>query len=119
MYRFLFNSMSPFSRKKVYGGEYPDSPYPLLDSGEFCEQAQLNAREYPRTLWLPTASVRQKGYPLAQAHCTAFTQAPVVFVCPAVTPFQTTMAARRSPSRCVDCVRNTAHNDRQSVSPHC
>src|SRR5712691_6486394 len=53
----------------------------ILESGEFCAWPKLNTRGYPCTLGVPTASVLQKGYPLAQAHCTAFTSPPVVFMC--------------------------------------
>src|SRR6266571_4613233 len=79
----------------------------LLESGEFCAWPKLNTRGYPCTLGVPTASVLQKGYPLAQAHCTAFTSPPVVFMCFAVAPDQTAMAACTAPRRCADCVGNT------------
>src|SRR5438128_735928 len=78
-----------------------------LESGEFCAWPKLNTRGYPCTLGVPTASVLQKGYPLAQAHCTAFTSPPVVFMCFAVAPDQTAMAACPAPRRCADCVGNT------------
>src|SRR5882724_7763784 len=79
----------------------------VLESGEFCAWPKLNTRGYPCTLGVPTASVLQKGYPLAQAHCTAFTSPPVVFMCFAVAPDQTATAACTAPSRCADCVGNT------------
>jgi hypothetical protein len=40
----------------------------MLESGEFCIQPKLNAREYLCTLWVPSQRVPWKGYPLAQAH---------------------------------------------------
>ena len=48
--------------------------YYLLESGGFCKKTKLNTRGYPCTLGVPTQSVYQKGYPLAQAHCTPFAQ---------------------------------------------
>ena len=54
-------------------------PY-LLDSGEFCEWPKLNTRGYLCTLGVPTQSVLRKGYPLAEAHCTAFAQTAGLFV---------------------------------------
>jgi hypothetical protein len=52
----------------------------MLESGEFCEWPKLNTRGYPCTLRVPSPSVRQKGYPLAQAHCTAFDHSRDLFV---------------------------------------
>src|SRR2546426_8824218 len=80
----------------------------ILESGEFCEWPKLNTRGYPCTLEVPPTRVLQKGYPLAQAHCTAFPSTPIVFMCVAVTPDQTTTAACHAPGRCADCVGNTA-----------
>jgi hypothetical protein len=51
-----------------------------LESGEFCKKTKLNTRGYPCTLGVPTQSVDQKGYPLAQAHCTPFAQSCSLFV---------------------------------------
>src|SRR6266496_4803120 len=95
--------------------QFADCFPPCLESGEFCVWPKLNTRGYPCTLGVPTASVLQKGYPLAQAHCTAFTSPPVVFMCVAVAPDQTAMAACTAPRRCADCVGNTTENDRQSL----
>src|SRR6266446_8944082 len=52
----------------------------VLESGEFCKKTKLNTRGYPCTLGVPTQSVDQKGYPLAQAHCTPFAQSCSLFV---------------------------------------
>src|SRR5215467_11679968 len=43
--------------------------------GEFCIWPKLNTRGHQCTLGVPTQSLHQKGYPLAQTHCTAFPQA--------------------------------------------
>src|SRR6266436_8160597 len=62
---------------------YPRAPHALtilLESGEFCKKTKLNTRGYPCTLGVPTQSVDQKGYPLAQAHCTPFAQSCSLFV---------------------------------------
>jgi hypothetical protein len=80
----------------------------LLDAGEFCEWPTLNTRGYPRTLGVPTQSVLQKGYPLAQAHCTAFAYTSGLFVWFAPASEQTTMAACASPRRCADSLGSTA-----------
>src|SRR5713101_18549 len=65
----------------------------VLDSGEFCEWPKLNTRGYPCTLGGPTQSIRQKGYPLAQAHCTAFASTASLFVWFAPASEQAPMAA--------------------------
>src|SRR5215813_4764995 len=52
-------------------------------------------------------SVYQKGYPLAQAHCTAFAQTAGLFVWFAPASAQATMAACDAHGRCADCVGST------------
>jgi transposase-like protein len=79
-----------------------------LDSGEFCEWLKLNTRGYPCTLGVPTHSVRQKGYPLAQAHCTAFAQLAGLFVWFAPASEQATRAACAASRRCAGGLRSTA-----------
>src|SRR2546427_9567656 len=82
--------------------------FTLLDSGEFCEWPKLNTRGYLCTLGVPTHSIHQKGYPLAQAHCTAFAHTPGLFVWFAPASEQATMATCAAPRRCADRLGNTA-----------
>src|SRR2546422_8932394 len=82
--------------------------YRELDSGEFCEWPKLNTRGYLCTLGVPTHSIHQKGYPLAQAPCTAFAHTPGLFVWFAPTSEQATMATCAAPRRCADRLGNTA-----------
>src|SRR2546422_3292044 len=89
----------------VFKRWYPDMD---LDSGEFCEWPKLNTRGYLCTLGVPTHSIHQKGYPLAQAHCTAFAHTPGLFVWFAPTSEQATMATCAAPRRCADRLGNTA-----------
>jgi Salmonella virulence plasmid 65kDa B protein len=79
-----------------------------LESGEFCLWPELNAREYPCTLWMPSQRVPQKGYPLAQAHCTPFAHTPGFCVWLTPPSDQATMAACAAPRRCADCVGSAA-----------
>src|SRR5215468_1919090 len=64
-------------------------------------------------------SVQQKGYPLAQAQCTAFAQTAGLCVWFAPASAQATMAACVTLDRCAGGLRSTAQNHRQFVSPHC
>src|SRR6266481_6110621 len=70
------------ARKKIgIGGRiWKSQKSKVLESGEFCKKTKLNTRGYPCTLGVPTQSVDQKGYPLAQAHCTPFAQSCSLFV---------------------------------------
>src|SRR5215467_3381054 len=79
-----------------------------LDSGEFCIWPKLNARKYPCTLWMPSQRVPQKGYPLAQAHCTPFAYTPGFYVWLTPPSDQAAMAACAAHSRCTDCVGSAA-----------
>src|SRR5262247_3635923 len=79
----------------------------ILESGEFCAWPKLNARGYPRTLWLPTERVHRKGYPLAQAHCTPCAQALSLCLWLTPPPFQAAMAACHPYGRFADCVGHT------------
>ena len=90
-----------------------------LDSGEFCEWLKLNTRGYPCTLGVPPHSVHQKGYPLAQAYCTAFAYTAGLFVWFALASAQAPMAARASPCRRAGGLRSTAENHRWFVAPAC
>src|SRR5712691_2931415 len=80
----------------------------ILESGEFCEWPKLNTRGYPCTLGAPTQSVLQKGYPLAQAYCTAFAPTSRLVVWLTTAPHQAAVAACASPRRCPDGLGSTA-----------
>jgi acyl-CoA dehydrogenase len=87
----------------------PDEVHKMvLESGEFYIWPKLNAREYPCTLWMPSQRVPQKGYPLAQAHCTPFAHTPSFCVWLAPPSQQAAMAACAAHSRCADCVGSAA-----------
>src|SRR5437870_6133648 len=82
--------------------------FKILKFGEFCKWSKLNTRGYLCTLGVPTQSVLQKGYPLAQAHCTAFAQTSSLFVWLTTAPYPAAAAACASPRRCADCLGSTA-----------
>ena len=87
-----------------------DRPNPYLESGEFCEWPKLNTRGYPCTLGVPPQSVLQKGYPLAQAHCTAFAPTPGLFVWFAPTSALVPFDVIRYRARFLDIMGGESHD---------